>query len=286
MMKSNFASTVNTFISKRSFASTAYPLRQWKLIESRNVGIKPRYKVGDPRPIYIPKERLKFPDYKYGESNIFKQSNKGLYGGSFVQYGNSISESKQKTRRRWLPNIVKKGLWSETLGRNISIKLTTKVLKTISKEGGIDNYLIKDKSARIKELGPTGWKLRYLVLKKKELDEIEARQLENKIVKDDGTETQFYSTEILNGEKVHIIVGKRKLLKYLYPLEKLESVANSEFMDYKRFIELYAKCSFGEIISKLNEHNFDMTTITIPSKNATALNQVNHHTEQFHTAVI
>lgn len=45
--------------------------------------------------------------------------------------------------------------------------MTAKVLKTISKEGGIDNYLTKEKSARIKELGPTGWKLRYRVLKEK-----------------------------------------------------------------------------------------------------------------------
>lgn len=60
-----------------------------------------------------------------------------------------------------------KGLWSETLNRKISIKMTAKVLKTISKEGGIDNYLTKEKSARIKELGPTGWKLRYRVLKEK-----------------------------------------------------------------------------------------------------------------------
>lgn len=56
----------------------------------------------------MPKERKKFPDYKYGESNIFKQSNKGLYGGSFVQFGNNISESKAKTRKKWLPNVVKK----------------------------------------------------------------------------------------------------------------------------------------------------------------------------------
>ena len=45
--------------------------------------------------------------------------------------------------------------------------MTAKVLKTISKEGGIDNYLTKE-GLRIKELGPTGWKLRYRVLKRKD----------------------------------------------------------------------------------------------------------------------
>ena len=152
----------------RSFSSTSLALRQWKLVETRKVAIQPNYKVGDRKPIYVPRKNKEFPDYKYGEPHVFKQSSKGLYGGSFIQYGHSISESKHKTRKRWLPNIIKKELWSEALGRKIKIKMTAKVLRTIDKEGGIDNYLVKDKPARIKELGPTGWKLRYRVMMSKQ----------------------------------------------------------------------------------------------------------------------
>ncbi|CCF56156.1 hypothetical protein KAFR_0A07220 [Kazachstania africana CBS 2517] len=164
------------FLLQRSFG-TFHPIhREWRIIESKRIAKKPAYRIGDPKPLYIPKKVAEFPDYKYGEPSVFKQSKKGLYGGSFIQFGHSISESKNKVKRRWLPNIVRKELWSEALNRRIRIKLTAKVLRTISKEGGIDNYLIKDKSARIKELGPTGWKLRYRVMQKLEQNKGHLRQ--------------------------------------------------------------------------------------------------------------
>jgi len=139
------------YCSKRTFSSVSSVAKQWKLVETRRIAVQPDYKVGDPKPHYVPRRDKKFPDYKFGDPTVFKRSAKGLFGGSFIQFGNSISESKHKTRRTWLPNIVKKGLWSEVLNKKIDIKLTASVLRTISKEGGIDNYLIKDKPARIKE---------------------------------------------------------------------------------------------------------------------------------------
>jgi len=39
------------------------------------------------------------------------------------------------------------------------------VLRTIDKVGGLDNYLLGDKAARIKELGVEGWRLRWKVLR-------------------------------------------------------------------------------------------------------------------------
>lgn len=35
------------------------------------------------------------------------------------------------------------------------------MLRTIDKVGGLDNYLLSEKPARLKELGPWGWELRY-----------------------------------------------------------------------------------------------------------------------------
>lgn len=248
---------------QRAFNSTTQTLREWRLVESRKVAKQPEYKIGDPKPLYIPKIKPKTPDYKYGESNVFKQSNKGLYGASFVQYGNNISESKAKTRRRWLPNVIKKGLWSETLNKKISIRMTAKVLRTISKEGGIDNYLIKDKSARIKELGPAGWKLRYEVMKKREARNNPPHKDAPVIESPNGESVKIYFQESIQGKPVRITVGRRKLMQLLYPLEKLEQKADQRHIDFKSFVNVHRTASVGDLVTKLQNYGFDLSTITV-----------------------
>lgn len=102
------------------------------------------------------------PPYPYPPSRTYKQSNFGLYGGSHIQFGNKISSKNEiKTRRRWYPNIHKKRLWSECLGKFIEVKVQARVLRTIEKVGGLDEYLLGGKRARLKELGMGGWALRW-----------------------------------------------------------------------------------------------------------------------------
>ncbi|KAF3914404.1 hypothetical protein ABW21_db0206367 [Orbilia brochopaga] len=104
----------------------------------------------------------KAPPYPYPIKPTFKQSWFGLYASKHVQFGNNIPEEKYTiTRRRWLPNIKHKKLWSFGLGEWVKCKLATNVLRTIDKVGGLDNYLLSEKPARLKELGPWGWELRY-----------------------------------------------------------------------------------------------------------------------------
>ena len=92
--------------------------------------------------------------------------NAGLYGGATILYGNMVSEKNEhKTRRRWIPNAHRKKLWSELLGQFIQVRLTLRVLRTIDKVGGIDEYLLgSDSPARIKALGVAGWDLRWKVM--------------------------------------------------------------------------------------------------------------------------
>ena len=106
------------------------------------------------------------PAYPYGPNLWYKQSNKGLYGGAKIQYGNNISEkSETKTRRKWRLNVQDKKLWSNALGKHIDIKVTTRVLRTIDKCGGVDEFLVGSQSAaRIKELGIMGWTLRCRIM--------------------------------------------------------------------------------------------------------------------------
>lgn len=254
---------LNRLSTVRNFSSLSSLAKEWKLIETRRIAAKPTYKVGDPKPHYVPERYKKVPDYKYGEPTVFKQSAKGLYGGVFIRFGNSISESKHKTRRTWMPNIVKKELWSETLNRKVPLKLTASVLRTISKEGGLDNYLIKDKSARIKELGPAGWKLRYEVLKIKEQRAKDyLKDLETATNKE-GKEVYVYYNGTINGKDVKITKSKNSLLNLLYPLEKMEQKADGITLTRKSYSDMYYGASIEDVLSKLDKYNFDLSAVSV-----------------------
>ncbi|EPS31754.1 54S ribosomal protein L24 [Penicillium oxalicum] len=106
------------------------------------------------------------PSYPYGPRQWYKQADTGLYGGAMIRFGNKISKGRNegKTRRSWKPNVRRKKIWSEALQQHLFIKVTRRALRTIISEGGLDNYLLSDRPARLKELGVFGWHLRYQVM--------------------------------------------------------------------------------------------------------------------------
>jgi large subunit ribosomal protein L28 len=110
-------------------------------------------------------EHTAVPPYPYGPSQFYKQSNFGLYGNQKIRFGNMVSEKNEiKTRRYWRPNVHSKRLWSECLGTYVRLRITTRVLRTVDKVGGLDEYLLGEKAGRIKELGMGGWKLRWRIM--------------------------------------------------------------------------------------------------------------------------
>jgi large subunit ribosomal protein L28 len=105
------------------------------------------------------------PPYPYGPSQWYKQSNFGLYGNQKIRFGNMVSERNEiKTRRYWRPNVQQKRLWSVYLKKFIRLRITTRSLRTVDKCGGLDEYLLGEKPARIKELGMGGWLLRWRIM--------------------------------------------------------------------------------------------------------------------------
>lgn len=105
------------------------------------------------------------PSHPYPARTTYKQSNHGLYGGTHIQYGHNVSEKNEiKTRRFWRPNIQTKRVWSEALGQFVRVRVQARVLRTIDKVGGLDEYLLGSKPQRIKELGLGGWTLRWAII--------------------------------------------------------------------------------------------------------------------------
>ncbi len=65
--------------------------------------------------------------------------------------GHNVSHSNVKTKRRFMPNLVKVTLQSETLGQKFSMRIAAKALRTVDKLGGLDPYLAKAKDAVLSE---------------------------------------------------------------------------------------------------------------------------------------
>ena len=105
------------------------------------------------------------PPYPYGPRQVYHQSNTGLYGAARIRFGNNVSERNNiKTRRKWRPNVHHKRLWSASLGVFVRTRVTARVLRTVDKAGGLDEYLLGRTPQRVRDLGPWGWKLRWRVM--------------------------------------------------------------------------------------------------------------------------
>ena len=62
--------------------------------------------------------------------------------GKGVMSGNNVSHAKNRTRRRFLPNVQDTNLYSEALGRWVKLRVSTAGLRTVEHKGGLDSYLV------------------------------------------------------------------------------------------------------------------------------------------------
>ena len=72
--------------------------------------------------------------------------------GRGTMYGNAVSHSHLKTRRIWKVNIVKKNIFLEDENRWVSVKLSTRALRTLRKKGL--KAAIKDNGGDLSVLAP------------------------------------------------------------------------------------------------------------------------------------
>ena len=84
-----------------------------------------------------------------------------LTGKSF-QTGNNVSHAKNKTRRKFIPNLQNVKLFSKILNKFINMKISVRALKTVEKNGGLDEYLTKTSN---RALAPEAIALKKSILK-------------------------------------------------------------------------------------------------------------------------
>ena len=63
--------------------------------------------------------------------------------GKKAMIGNNVSHAKNRTKRKFLPNLNNVTLTSEALGKNFQLKVSASALRTINKVGGLDPFLRK-----------------------------------------------------------------------------------------------------------------------------------------------
>lgn len=55
--------------------------------------------------------------------------------GKTVGFGNNVSHSHRRTRRRYDVNLQRKRYWVPSLGRNVTLRVSARGMKTIQKNG-------------------------------------------------------------------------------------------------------------------------------------------------------
>jgi large subunit ribosomal protein L28 len=76
-------------------------------------------------------------------------SRRCMITGKGVLTGNNVSHANNKTRRRFLPNLQKVSLVSDALGRPVQLRMSTRAVRTIEKNGGLDAYLMGQADAKL-----------------------------------------------------------------------------------------------------------------------------------------
>jgi len=69
--------------------------------------------------------------------------------GKTFQSGNNVSHAKNRTKRRFLPNLQNISFISEKLGRSIQLRVATSAIRTVEKKGGLDEYLLNTSNTKL-----------------------------------------------------------------------------------------------------------------------------------------
>ena len=63
--------------------------------------------------------------------------------------GNNVSHAKNKTKRRFLPNLKKVIFRSDILKKDIKLNVANAALRTVDFKGGIDKFLVSAKNNKL-----------------------------------------------------------------------------------------------------------------------------------------
>ena len=71
-----------------------------------------------------------------------------LTGKTYLS-GNNVSHAKNRSKRRFLPNLHNVSFTSDKLRKSIQLKVAASTIRTVEKKGGLDEYLLKTSNAKL-----------------------------------------------------------------------------------------------------------------------------------------
>ena len=87
-------------------------------------------------------------DYTYIALGKFMSKRCELTGISPLR-GHNVSHAKNKTKRRFLPNLKKVTFRSDVLKKNIKLNVANSALRTVDFKGGLDKFLKTAKNSNL-----------------------------------------------------------------------------------------------------------------------------------------
>ena len=100
--------------------------------------------------------------------------------GTKILVGNNVPKSNKKTKRIFAPNLQNVTLKSDLLNKEFKVKITTRTLRTITKYGSLDEYLLHTKAQNMTEFGA---KLKHQLKKMPSVKEKLKKEAEEKKAK-------------------------------------------------------------------------------------------------------
>lgn len=71
------------------------------------------------------------------------------FTGKRPMTGNNVSHAKNRTKRRFLPNLCNVTLMSDRLGRSFKFRISAAALRSVDHVGGLDAFLTKAKDGNL-----------------------------------------------------------------------------------------------------------------------------------------
>ncbi|MDA0367083.1 MAG: 50S ribosomal protein L28 [Proteobacteria bacterium] len=69
--------------------------------------------------------------------------------GKGVLTGNNVSHANNKSRRRYLPNLLAVSLISDSLGQSFNLKICRQAQRSVDHAGGFDTFIAKAKDDQL-----------------------------------------------------------------------------------------------------------------------------------------
>ena len=72
--------------------------------------------------------------------------------GKEPRFGHNVSHANNRTNRRFVPNLQKATLYSDALHRGIRLRVSTRALRSVQHNGGLDAFLLSRDDAKLPEI--------------------------------------------------------------------------------------------------------------------------------------